>query len=395
MTQQVIIYLANGVAPSWVVLSNGQVVTSAWQAPSSQLPDCSEATVTVVVPQEDVLLTSVTLPKMSQHRLRQALPFALEEQLIAELSQLHFAHGVPSAGEPLNVAVVAHTKMQQWLDQCRAWGVTPQHMVTAAHFLPEEKNAWHVWLTTIAIVRTSAGIGFACDVTNMLTYLDALLASDVPQVVHVYQSTDAALTVPPSLTSLMQVTARTDQQCLEDFALRFNPSRALNLLQAAYTTKTSHRIGAAKMKRILVGFALTWLLAIFTYPVVDQLILQQRVQAIDGQIAQIYRQHFPQATSVVTPQLRLEEKRRKLLAAQGENHVLVLLAYVGEGMKQVSGLTLNRVDYQAQQLSLQLSANSSETLTMFSNVLQGHGLQVHQQNADIVDNRINATIQIE
>ena len=53
--------------------------------------------VIVVVPARDVLLISAQLPKMNRSRLLQALPFALEEQLIDDVEDLHFAAGVEQA----------------------------------------------------------------------------------------------------------------------------------------------------------------------------------------------------------------------------------------------------------------------------------------------------------
>lgn len=396
MTQQIFIYLANGVAPSWVILAAGQVVTTVWQRDATQLPRDSDAEITLVVPQEDVLLTSVSLPKMSQHRLRQALPFALEEQLIAELSQLHVAHGVPRTGEPLAVAVVAHAKMQQWLAQCREWGVIPQRVIAAAHLLPVTQDAWHVWHTELAIVRTDAHLGFACDQANCAMYLDALLAQmSPPSCVHVFQSATDAVSLPPAMVSFAQIQSMSASQAFANFALAHQPNAALNLLQPPYAPVATRKLGVLKMKRLLLGLACTWLLMLFAYPIVDQVILKQRVTQLDQAVAQLYRQYFPQASSVVAPQHRLEEKRRELQAAQSENHVLLLLAQLGEAIKQVPGVRLHHIDYQAKQLSLQLSANTSETLTALSNVLQTQGLQVHQQNADVTDNSINATMQIE
>ena len=48
----------------------------------------------VIVPSEDVLVTTVTLPKMNRSRLLQAIPYALEEQVIEDVDTMHFAAGI-------------------------------------------------------------------------------------------------------------------------------------------------------------------------------------------------------------------------------------------------------------------------------------------------------------
>lgn len=75
-------------APGWQWLvtddrgapyANGAVV---------QLPQISTERVVLLLPCEAITLTSVELPAMSKARLRQALPYALEEWVAGDVEQL-------------------------------------------------------------------------------------------------------------------------------------------------------------------------------------------------------------------------------------------------------------------------------------------------------------------
>ena len=65
----------------------------------------------LLVPGVDVLLTSVALPKMSSSKLKMAVPFALEENVAENVSQLHFSIG-GRKGESYPVAVTNNNKMK-------------------------------------------------------------------------------------------------------------------------------------------------------------------------------------------------------------------------------------------------------------------------------------------
>lgn len=74
--------------------------------------------VKVLVPGCDVTLRTVTLPGKLNRQLMTALPFMLEDDLTQDVESLFFAYGrkIQKDGAPaLEVAIVAHAVMAQWL----------------------------------------------------------------------------------------------------------------------------------------------------------------------------------------------------------------------------------------------------------------------------------------
>ncbi len=96
--------------PSWVIVDpDGKIRQYAIRDDAAGLMQIAyDKQVIVIVPATDVLLTTTILPKMSQSRLQQALPYALEEQLITDVENLHFAIALKQSNDELTVAVVAH-----------------------------------------------------------------------------------------------------------------------------------------------------------------------------------------------------------------------------------------------------------------------------------------------
>ena len=400
MQEKLIIYLhANDLTePSWAVLNgDGTVRQSAYRDAASGLAQIAEdKIIIVIVPQEEVLLTSAQLPKMPRSRLLQAVPYALEDELIAEVDTLHFALG-ENTSDHLPIAVVAHEKMRQWLDVLNTWNIKPDVMIPAAFALPHTENVWHVAMHEMAIVRMGVMRGFACDKKNLAVILEAANASaSLPSVLRInhYAFETANDTLSMTLPIAIEEDASKAEDMINDFAQDVDVA-AINLLQGVYAVKKSKLPQMNKIWRITSGLAIAWVLLLFLYPAVSYFVLKQRLSTINSQMAQIYKRHFPQANSLVAPKIRMQEKLQNLNEAMGENRVLLLLGYLGKAANTTSNIKFNRLDFQNGQLTLELTAATSEDFSAFTDYLNQQGLNVKQQNANLNGARINATLLVE
>jgi type II secretion system protein L len=169
----------------------------------------------------------------------------------------------------------------------------------------------------------------------------------------------------------------------------------LNLLQGPYAVKKSKFVQQDKIWHVLFGLVTAWVVLLFLYPTVSYLILQKRVSGIDAQIVEIYKRNFPQSSSIVAPKLRMEEKLQKANSAIGQNRLLLLLGYIGKGVTKAEGIKLKHIDFQNNQLTLELTVATSEEFSTFTDFLTQQSLNVKQQNANLTGSRINATLQVE
>src|SRR5580704_1784457 len=97
MAERTLLRLAHGAEErvSWMAVhADGQPLAA---PESGSLPQAAIAAsgrrLAVVVPSTDVLITDVELPVKSGVRVQQVVPYALEEQLAADIETLHFAVG--------------------------------------------------------------------------------------------------------------------------------------------------------------------------------------------------------------------------------------------------------------------------------------------------------------
>src|SRR5690606_37679339 len=113
----------------------------------------SPGDVVVLVPAEQVLLLRTRIHARNKAQLQQAVPFAIEDQLLGAVEDQHFA--VCGDGEDqVGVAVVSRTQMKSWLDHLRAAGVRPDVLVPESLALPvEPERACALVEDTRAVVR--------------------------------------------------------------------------------------------------------------------------------------------------------------------------------------------------------------------------------------------------
>jgi len=104
-----------GAQIDWYVRS-GASVSQGQAADLDEIPAYLKSTHVVVwTPPADTLLTQATLPTRSRNKIMQALPFALEDQLLGDPQQLHFAYYRQDDGT-LAVAVTSRERLSTWLD---------------------------------------------------------------------------------------------------------------------------------------------------------------------------------------------------------------------------------------------------------------------------------------
>ncbi|HEX4045003.1 MAG TPA: type II secretion system protein GspL [Gammaproteobacteria bacterium] len=402
MQAQLVIYLhAHDLSqPSWVVIDETGMVQP---TTTTLLQEAAVVkTVIVLVPAEDVWITQVQLPKMNRTRLLQAVPYALEDQLIDEVDKLHFAIGESAANNVWPVAVVAHEKMQQWLQVLQALTIQPDIMLPVSLALPYSDMRWMIALyDEMAIARLGQYQGFACDPINLTEWLTLLLSTNPPpaviDVTHYQATTGNPRWIGQSMINGVKIeeTSADANPFLVDVDQAALLKPAINLLQRSHAVKKSKLPQMNKLWQTVLVLCVIWISMLLLYPTVSYFILKQRDEKLQEAITQIYQTHFPQAKNIIAPKLRLEEKVRKLAAKSNDNRVLVLLAAVGTSMQQVKNINLKRMDYQQKQLTVELNAGSPEEMTAFTQTLTQQGLQVKQQQANLVGSKVQATLLIE
>lgn len=105
-----------------------------------------EHAVEAVLPASRVLVARLKLPKVNAATIRELLPFAVEDRLLADPAQIHAVPGTTNAHGETLVAVVDRNWLGETLSLLARAGLRPTRVVCESALLPAEPGCWHAVL---------------------------------------------------------------------------------------------------------------------------------------------------------------------------------------------------------------------------------------------------------
>ncbi len=124
---------------SWATFApTGQITSGLSRGPLSGARAAADGRrVVVLVPGIDVLSTQAELPASSHARMRQIVPFSLEDSLADDIDGLMFAVGARIGATAAAVAVVSKASLEGWLAELSAAGIVPQAVYSETDGVPD------------------------------------------------------------------------------------------------------------------------------------------------------------------------------------------------------------------------------------------------------------------
>jgi general secretion pathway protein L len=374
---------------SWQLVENGQLVGPLGKG---KLSDARRAArgipVVVLVPAEEVFLNNVTLPGKNRAKLRKAIPYAVEDQLIDDIDALHFAFSShPLHGRYL-VAAVENRMMDFWDKAIINAGIRAETIIPDVSALAQSDTTWTVLLESErAMVRTPDEL-FATDIASlpiMLENLSATRNENEPAQVTVYDCSndDKALLLQAENPQIQFDVVEAPQGVFEVFAKSYDPRTSVNLLQGEYNRQEGWR---KQLKPWYTAAALlaVWLGWQFVLNIGAYIDLNRTSKQLTEQMRAVHKSAFASA-KVPAPgyersdmEARLKElRKRQGRAAGGLQEMLVRTAPV---LKNISDISIDGIHYLNGSLDIELTMKDTSQLEALKDRLQSQtGWEVKSQ----------------
>jgi len=352
------------------------------------------ARVTVLVPSEDVLLTRVNLPITNRQKILKALPYALEDQVVGDVEDMHFAAGERDAEGLLNVAVCARSCMEKWQERLKDAGLMADVMMPDCLALPLRDQHWSLFADANRFVlRSGSCQGYAFDADSRDFYL-GLLAQDAKkaeiETLDFWSEDELEL---PGLTI--------ERQSLEGGFLQLaktgvQSAKPVNLLQGDF----SRREQLGKMWRpwrFAASVGAIWFVLSLSLAAVENAKLSAENDALKEQAVSIYKGLFPDARKVPNPRQQLEQKLKELQGGSADDKAFMeLLATSGPSFTGASGVQLRSLRYKNGIMDVELEAPSLQSLDKLKQTLvETAKMDVEIQSAAAKDNKVQGRLQIK
>ena len=149
--------------------------------PAAVLASAGE--IVVLVPAEDVLLIETRVNARSAAQLQQAVPFAVEDQLLGAVEDQHFAIQA-GADDKVGVAVVSRARLQTWLDRLAAAGVRADVILPESLALPlSPESATAMVDAGRVLTRLDRWSSFSCSAEDFPDWLAQVRASGIERAI--------------------------------------------------------------------------------------------------------------------------------------------------------------------------------------------------------------------
>lgn len=336
------------------------------------------------------------VPPLKGARLRQALPYAMEEHVAGDVESLHFAMGTPKGSGELPVVAVAKDTMTQWLERLNSVGVRPGELLNEALSLPWREGQWSLLLEDqSALLRTDRYRGLCFPASQLSAILElaaAKLEGDSLERVQVY---DARRGDREPLTAVEALPATSvDYEPCDDplqLMMRGVDRDGINLLQGAFSISTKQG-GQWKIWRLTAGLAATLLVLQLANLGYRYYSLQVLDDELYQQTETIFRETFPQVRNVVNPQVQMERRLEALRGGGSSQAFTRLIAIGGKAVVAGEGITITRMRYREGELELELELASLQALDSLKARLQQSGAAVDVKNATAREQKVVARI---
>jgi general secretion pathway protein L len=331
------------------------------EAPLEQVLEHAAGRRTIVfVAGADVRLAQIKVPARQPAKVLQAAPYALEDQLAEDVETLHFALGERLPDGSFAIAVVALSRLHEWLAPFRARDLLPWSLIPETLALPWDGTAWPVLAERGQITaRTGPCAGFSCAPEDLEIYLQ-LAESGVPHPLRIIPTRGVSqdftllqrpLELLPGFDDALGVLVRS-----------LRPGQAINLLQGAFSQRESlerfwrpwRLAGGLLAAACLLGVAVNAAQALRLGHA-----LNRQQAANEARFEQLFPGErvasLPMSTQVAL-------KQRMLRAAGNPAGVFFLLQQAAAALGQNTGLELRDLEFRDAALFLDLHGTDLQSL---------------------------------
>ena len=277
------------------------------------------AVVEAVLPAQRVLFARLRLPRVNASTIRELLPYAVEDRLLADPAQIHAVAGATNARGETIVAVVDREWLRGMLGALAREGIRVRSAWCESELARRKEGEWHaVWGTTRGLLIDDEGVpatfdpGPALPLALRIALDEAAARGNRPATIRVHAENGAAI------PALLQWSTETGVHCVaaeswED-RVAATPRAPIELLQGELAPRSALAWRFPRHAIAILG-AIVVLQVMFTG--LDAWRLQRERQSIDREREAIFREAFPEARVVVDPQLQMERNLADLRRTRG------------------------------------------------------------------------------
>jgi general secretion pathway protein L len=373
---------------SWLAQEGGRAPSAANSGPPAAATIARARRVIVLVPSEQVVLLEADAVSTRRTQLARAVPFALEDQLVSPVEDLHFALPERIDGARIPVAVVARATLRGWSETLAQHGIRADVMIPETLALAAgDTGATLMIEPDRALLRWGLANAIACETAALAEWLG--VAGAPLAAAHDFRQAPR-LALPVAASNYHE--RRSD--ALAFLAAQMPQEPALNLLQGEFAPSHRH-LPAPQLWRRAALLAAAAILVALVYGGVDWLRLSRQSARLEAAQRDTLQANLPQFASVAgDPRQLMESALNRMRGDGGGSGLLGLLSRIGPVLASTTRVSLKGLEYRNATLELGLRAPDVPTLDLVREQLVNLGLKVEVTAAATGEKGVDGRLRI-
>lgn len=320
-----------------------------------------------LIPGEFVSVLEVSIPIRSRKKAIQALPYALEDQVAANIDELHFALLEWNPAATSTVAVINRDKWFGYLLWMQENDIVAHRIVPDFDLLPLQlEESAMVFLeefsNRVLIKFKEEGLtkGMAISMDELPFWIEEFDAREQTLICNdegIFQLTENI----QALGQRKQIEA----QALHDMFLQVQPKQNH---MALYMPEQSREFFERSKPWLIGGIAclLMSLIIHIGFDINEYRVLKTQQKAMNEKIEEIFAANFPQIERIVDARLQFQREINELQgSAEGTQELLFLLENVVKSVPK-NVMRVDEIFYRSSALNVTLKANNFQVLDQFT-----------------------------
>ncbi|MCK5813876.1 MAG: hypothetical protein KAH03_06445 [Cocleimonas sp.] len=348
--------------------------------------------VVVFIPNEDVLLTSISIPSTNKKQLLQAVPYALEERLADDIESLHFAIHTEKESDLTRVAVINRQKMEQWLDLLRQHSLHPHYILPSLYSIPFKSESWTlINKTNKSYLRQEKWSGFSCDHSLLPLFLAEEIEKKAPEAIY-YAGDENHY--PAELSEFEKHSFDNVNTVEHDAVVDVLELNLLTGFSRGNSVLFNFNWKPWRPTAILAGVIGAIWLGMMAW---QNHLLDKKLANIEAEIESVYKKTFPGGRIQNAP-IQMGQKLKALQKDNGSvgGSPLRAIATVSPFLKKFPKISLKEIRRQNNELLFIISAPNLTRLEAFKNTLIKQGaLKVEIKSSTTTADKVESTLIIK
>ncbi len=355
----------------------GEVDAPLLQRDFGEIKSFQKSCRTIIVETSDsASLHNLDLPWLPERKARVAIPYALEDKLAESIEDLHFSFDKQHyQNNRYLVTVLGKQRVNYLMNTLDEHGIEYETITLDWFALAPQEMC--VSESTLIINNEDFKGTLSGDLA--LNYLKK------HPIDKVYVFNDSQFTTQHSFEKI-------EEHSYVWIAQRLLKAKPLNLCQGTmqHGNESDWIMKGYKIAGILCGL---WLLSLLLVNAISLYSLNKKNSDLEGKIAVIYREFFPDAKQVISPRFRINQLLKNN-ASENETRFWFMLNQFAIAAKEDNKLTVEQLKYQNNKLSATLVTADFPSLENFQNKLKQLKLNVKQTQASTRDQQVIATLEL-